>query len=217
MGAVGVDEGPIVERDVVTVGTDQPPQPYPSRSCLLTLFAQDSHALPTVGASLPTHSPRPHESHYVYRKKRTVVVEPGGFLRYGRTEEGRMTHIAVVNDDTVFLDMMAAVLRERAWDVSVCREGDNAFEQLRDDPPDVIILDIRMETPETGWTILELLTLDQRTAAIPVIVCSAAIIDLRAHESLLKKYGIAVLPKPFNVDALYAEVDRALAGRRQPR
>lgn len=128
-----------------------------------------------------------------------------------------MRRIAVVNDDTVFLDMMAAVLRERGWDVSIYREGDSAFEKLRDDPPDVIILDIRMENPETGWTVLELLTLDRRTASIPVIVCSAALLDLRAHEALLKKYGIAVLPKPFNVDALYAQVDEALVagGNRQ--
>jgi len=128
-----------------------------------------------------------------------------------------MTRIAVVNDDTVFLDMMAAVLRERGWDVSVYREGDAAFEQLRVELPDVIILDIRMENPETGWTVLELLTLDSQTAPIPVIVCSAAILDLRAHEGLLKKYGIAVLPKPFSVDALYAQVDEALAAGGNPR
>lgn len=127
-----------------------------------------------------------------------------------------MTRIAVVNDDTVFLDMMAAVLRERGWDVSVYREGDAAFERLRSDPPDVIILDIRMENPETGWTVLELLTLDPQTAPIPVIVCSAAIHDLRAHESILMKYGIAVLPKPFNVEALYAQVDEAIAAGGRP-
>jgi CheY-like chemotaxis protein len=122
-----------------------------------------------------------------------------------------MTRIAVVNDDTVFLEMMAAVLRERGWETSIYREGNQAFEHLREDLPDVIILDIRMENPETGWTILELLTLDARTAIIPVIICSAAINDLRAHESRLARYGIAVLPKPFDVDALYAQVDAALA------
>lgn len=127
-----------------------------------------------------------------------------------------MARISVVNDDTVFLDMMAAVLKERGWDVDVYREGDTAFEQLRDNPPDVIILDIRMEKPEAGWTVLELLTLDPRTASIPVVVCSAAIMDLRAHEGMLKKYGIAVLPKPFDVATLYAQVDEALTTRGHP-
>jgi CheY-like chemotaxis protein len=126
-----------------------------------------------------------------------------------------MTRIAVVNDDTVFLEMMAAVLRERDWEVTIHREGSNAFEQLRDRQPDVIILDIRMDSPETGWTILELLTLDPRTSSIPVIVCSAAVNDLREREGLLVKYRISVLPKPFDVETLYAQVEEALAAEQR--
>jgi CheY-like chemotaxis protein len=151
-----------------------------------------------------------------YRKKRAQGFGCVEAWEYGKTEEGGMTRIAVVNDDTVFLDMMAAVLRDRGWQVSVYREGSRAFEQLRDDPPDVIILDIRMEKPDTGWTVLELLTLDRGTAHIPVIICSAAILDLREHEHLLKKYGIAVLLKPFDVGALYTQVDEALAAGGRP-
>jgi DNA-binding response OmpR family regulator len=124
-----------------------------------------------------------------------------------------MTRIAVVNDDTVFLDMMAAVLKERGWDVDVYREGDTAFQRVKDNPPDLVILDIRMGSPETGWTVLELLTLEPTTSPIPVIVCSAALIDLRAHESMLKKYGIAVLPKPFDIATLYLQVEEALRAR----
>lgn len=121
-----------------------------------------------------------------------------------------MTRIAVVNNDTVFLEMMAAVLAERGWETEVCRETGGAFERLKSHLPDLIILDIRMETPEAGWTLLELLTLDREMAAIPVIVCSAAIFDLRAHEDWLKEHGIAVLPKPFDIPHLYAEVEAAL-------
>ena len=122
-----------------------------------------------------------------------------------------MTRIAVVNDDTVFLDMMAAVLRERSWDVEVFRESRNAFASLKEHGPfDLIILDIRMESPEAGWTILELITLDRDLYKVPVVVCSAALLDLRAHESWLKAHGIAVLPKPFDISSLYSQVDTAL-------
>ena len=121
-----------------------------------------------------------------------------------------MTRIAVVNDDTTFLDMMAAVLQERGWHTDIYRESRNAFGSLQANPPDLIILDIRMESPETGWTLLELITLDRGLRSIPVIVCSAALLDLRAHEPLLKQYGIAVLPKPFDIATLYAEVESAL-------
>lgn len=126
-----------------------------------------------------------------------------------------MTRIAVVNDDTVFLDMMAAVLEERGWHADIYRESQNAFEKLKESRPDVIVLDIRMGSPETGWSLLELLTLDREMRRIPVIVCSAALLDLRAHEDTLGQYGIAILPKPFDIDNLYQHVEEALARSRE--
>lgn len=122
-----------------------------------------------------------------------------------------MKRIAVVNDDTTFLDMMAAVLGDFGWDARTYKERHHAFNSLQADPPDLIILDIRMESPESGWTLLELLTLDHRLSKIPVIVCSAAIVDLRAHQDWLSQNGIAVLPKPFNIDQLHEVVETALA------
>ena len=121
-----------------------------------------------------------------------------------------MTRIAVVNDDTVFLEMMAAVLEEKGWDTDIYREGKGAFDGLKRRPPDLIVLDIWMESPETGWTLLELITLDAELHPIPVVVCSAAILDLRAHEEWLRKQGIAVLPKPFDIASLYETVEAAL-------
>jgi len=123
-----------------------------------------------------------------------------------------MTRIGVVNDDTVFLDMMEAVLKDHGWETMVYREGHSAFAALKADPPDLIILDIRLEEPETGWTLLELLTLERQTRSVPVIVCSAALLDLRAHEELLRQYGIKILPKPFDIDALYRCVEESLIG-----
>lgn len=121
-----------------------------------------------------------------------------------------MTRIAVVNDDTVFLEMMAAVLQEQEYEVEIMREADNAFQELRADLPNLIILDIRMETPESGWNLLELLTLDRETHHVPVIVCSAAIRDLQSHEAWLNARGIQVLPKPFDIEELYACVENSL-------
>lgn len=127
-----------------------------------------------------------------------------------------MTRIAVVNDDTVFLEMMVAVLAEEGWDAEIYREQGNAFHELQQNPPDLIILDIRMESPESGWTLLELFTLDRRLCTIPVIVCSAALLDLQAHQEWLNQNGIAVLPKPFNISQLYHEVEVALQRHCRP-
>jgi DNA-binding response OmpR family regulator len=48
-----------------------------------------------------------------------------------------------------------------------------------------------------------------------MIVCSAAIRELQAHEELLERYGIDVLTKPFDLDALLEKVATALERSRR--
>ncbi len=127
---------------------------------------------------------------------------------------GQGTRIALINDDTTFLDLMRDLLQEvEGYEVQICKEGDRAYEFVRDQQPDLVILDIRMGGEESGWTLLELLTLDPKTRPIPMIVCSAAIRDLQDHQSLLDRFGIGVLPKPFDLDVLLGAVDRLVPRR----
>src|ERR1041385_6707442 len=97
------------------------------------------------------------------------------------TEAGR-ARIAVINDDTVFLELMRDLLETEAdYAVLICKEWDAAYEFVRNKQPDLIIQDIRIGGEEHGWTILNLLTLDPKTRPIPMIVCSAAIQSLHEH------------------------------------
>jgi CheY-like chemotaxis protein len=119
--------------------------------------------------------------------------------------------IALINDDKTYLQLMEDLLREEeGYEVLVCKVSSEACEFVKEQRPDLVLLDIRMETPEAGWTVLEVLTLDPQTRDIPMIVCSAAIRELEDHEDLLKKYGVDVLPKPFDLDELLDKVEAAL-------
>jgi CheY-like chemotaxis protein len=120
--------------------------------------------------------------------------------------------IAVINDDTVFLDLMRDLLEtEGGYEALICREWEDAHGFVKEQNPALLILDIRIGGEERGWTILNLLTLDPATRHIPIIVCSAAIQSLHEHQDLLSKYGICALPKPFDLDALLEAVARMLA------
>ena len=123
----------------------------------------------------------------------------------------RRARIVVINDDTDFLSLMSELLTEVGeYDVEICREGNHAYQFVKEKQPDLAILDIRMEGQEQGWAILECLTLDPKTSSIPLIVCSAAIRELQAHQELLDHYGIDVLTKPFDLDALLEKVATGL-------
>ena len=129
----------------------------------------------------------------------------------------RRGRLAVINDDTVFLQLMHELLQdEEGYEVFICREWDNAYGFVKDHQPDLVILDIRIGGEEHGWTILNLLTLDPHTRPIPVIVCSAAIQSLHEHQSWLDRFGICALPKPFDLDTLLETVSRMLAERGGP-
>lgn len=128
----------------------------------------------------------------------------------------RRIQIAVVNDDTAYLELMHDLLEvEEGYTVSICKEAGGAYEFVKQSQPDLVILDIRVGHEENGWTILELLTLDPATRPIPVIVCSAAVNSLHEHDALLQQYDCEVLAKPFDLDVLLAKVKAALA--RYPR
>ena len=124
---------------------------------------------------------------------------------------GQPARIAVINDDTAFLDLMRDLLEtEGGYETVICREWEDAHRFVKEQRPSLLILDIRTGGEERGWTILNMLTLDPDTRPIPVIVCSAAIQSLHEHQDLLSKYGICALPKPFDVEALLETVARML-------
>ena len=126
-----------------------------------------------------------------------------------------MKKIAIVNDDSDFLSAMENLLQEfGGYNAFVIHEGNLAYKQIKKEQPALVILDIRMDSPTTGWKVLDLLTLDPETSSIPVIICSASTKLPDGKEEWLKEHGISVLPKPFDVSDLMALVERALKPKR---
>lgn len=118
--------------------------------------------------------------------------------------------IAIVNDDTEFLLLMSTLLTEESYEVLVWRESEKAHAVIAENNPDLVILDVRLEHPEAGWQLLELLRLNPATAKIPVMVCSADSVFLREKAQLLHEKGCEVLEKPFDLDDLLDKVRKIL-------
>ena len=119
--------------------------------------------------------------------------------------------LVVINDDPTFLELMDELLEElEGYEVLLRKEGDHAYEFVKENGPDLVILDVRIEGQEKGWQILELLPLDPETRPIPVIVCSAAVKDLQTQEPRLRRQGVDVLPKPFELTELLSKVKASL-------
>ena len=118
--------------------------------------------------------------------------------------------IAVVDDDLVFTSMLREFLDGEGYRVVAWPEAVGAQALLRSEQPDLAILDVRMELPEAGRRILELMRQDGETAHIPIIVCSADTVFLRQNRKFLRTHASAVLEKPFDLDTLLAVVEAAI-------
>ncbi len=122
-----------------------------------------------------------------------------------------MTVIAVVNDDTAFIDLMSDLLSDEGYQTIPHKVGDTAYDMIRNAQPDLVVLDIQLEHRDSGWVTLDLVRLDPRTAHIPIIICSADARFLQEKEAHFRTKGCWSIEKPFNLEELLALVEQALA------
>lgn len=120
-------------------------------------------------------------------------------------------HVAVINDYPDFLELMGFLLTRSGYTVTLIEEAQAAHGALQATPPQLIILDLRLEHPDGGWKVLEVVRLDPALARIPVIICSADQRELVERRADLERTGCAVLPKPFHLGDLLMLLDRLLA------
>jgi two-component system, sensor histidine kinase ChiS len=119
--------------------------------------------------------------------------------------------VAVIDDDPEFLDLVRQIIEdEREYRVVTAIQGQGAIDFLLQHRPDVVILDIRLETPRLGAEILRSMRRHARLQHAPVIVCTADHRFLCENEAELRALRSEWLPKPFDIEDLLSKIDRAL-------
>lgn len=111
--------------------------------------------------------------------------------------------VLVVDDDRDILDAMREVLEREGYRVLSAANGIEACTVLAAEPVDLILLDLLMPAM-SGWEFLDTTAADERLAAVPVIVISAAPHDVGVERSNVR----AVLQKPFERGALLDLISR---------
>ncbi len=119
-------------------------------------------------------------------------------------------HILVIDDRQELLALIRMLLEDAEYCVSVLDNGALVEETAQKNPPDLIVLDMRLGAI-SGLDVLERLRTDQATADIPVIVATAAMTEAEVVERLIRdpsgRYAnISVLKKPFDGDALIERI-----------
>jgi DNA-binding response OmpR family regulator len=121
-----------------------------------------------------------------------------------------LVRVAVIDNDPALLDLTKALFEDQGWEAVPYRHGKAAVEAVKHDQPDVIILDLWLDTPETGWEVLQQLKASPETRSIPVIIWTGAQEYVLDKEEWLAQRGIQILLKPFEIDQLYDTINTAL-------
>lgn len=124
-----------------------------------------------------------------------------------------MARIFVVDDDPDFVDLVDMALFERGDEALTCDIGLDPIHYAARERPDAILLDLHLPSGQDGWTLLGRLRDNPATAAIPVVICSAATDALRRRNQEIQDQGITILAKPFDLDEFDAVLDGLLRAR----
>ena len=121
--------------------------------------------------------------------------------------------VLMVDDTPANLEMLSEMLKGRGYKVRAAVSGKAALQAARNDPPDLILLDINM--PEmNGYEVCENLKADPRLKEIPVIFLSA----LTETIDKVKAFGtggVDYITKPFQFEEVEARIETHLELRRQ--
>ena len=81
-------------------------------------------------------------------------------------------HILLVDDHKGFVDATKILLEKKGYRVTAAYDGVEALEQVAEEIPDLIILDVMMPRLD-GWATLESLQSTPQTAGVPVLMLTA--------------------------------------------
>jgi CheY-like chemotaxis protein len=120
------------------------------------------------------------------------------------------TTILIADDHDDNRELLRILLSGAGYDVREARDGSECLALARDQPPDLILIDLSMPVLD-GWGVFRELKADQRTQTIPCMAVTAHA-ELDRNEALETGFS-AYISKPFSSDVLLKTIATVLANR----
>src|SRR5512133_206235 len=111
--------------------------------------------------------------------------------------------ILVIDDDSAVTDLLSLLLRSHGFEVTATNNSTEGLGMIRDDSPDVVILDLMMPDMD-GWQICKAV---REFSQVPIIILSA-LNDPSMIASVLDAGADDYLTKPTPSRVLIAHINR---------
>lgn len=127
--------------------------------------------------------------------------------------KGKAADVMVVDDDPDFVLATQYVLKDQGYEIRTADNIDDAWKEMKSNPPDLVLLDVMMANPLDGVNLAKRMEVDPALENIPVIMISS--IDSSEHAGLLPDdVHIPIdawISKPLDPDHLLSTIQRFLA------
>lgn len=125
-----------------------------------------------------------------------------------RRADGKPIQVLVVDDEPVLAELVSMALRYEGWDIATAGDGAGAIELARDNPPDVVVLDV-MLPDMSGLDVLRRLRELQPGLPLLLLTAKDSVEDRIAG---LTAGGDDYVTKPFSIEEVVLRL-RALLRR----
>ena len=175
-------------------------------------------AAPAPDGERPSCDPRFRYVHYRLAGTRHAAglrTPPGRRRHSGMPERERAQRVAIADDDVLLRQGLAALLREGGYDViGQASDADGLIELVRNERPDIAIVDIRMPPTHTTEGLEAARTIREELPQIAILVLSAHIEVEHAMDLLGAGSGIGYVLKTRigDVDELCDTLERISSG-----
>ena len=84
-----------------------------------------------------------------------------------------MSKIMIIDDDPDIVEAMKVVLESKAYEVTSAKSGQEGIRKAKSEKPDLVILDIMMETTDKGFDVARELKRSKETKGVPILMLTA--------------------------------------------
>ena len=83
------------------------------------------------------------------------------------------SRVLVVDDDPDFVEITRTILQAHGFQVASAANGSQAIEMMRQEPPDVVILDVMMQGATEGYQVSQIMRDEPQLSRIPVLMVTS--------------------------------------------
>jgi len=114
-------------------------------------------------------------------------------------------HILCIDDEADIRELLQEALTTRGYRVDTAAEPESAKKIVKEDPPDLIIMDFQIEEGD-GFTLIE--EIKKLGPKIPILLLTGAVFDRAQVRDTIEKKVSRYLDKTASLSEIMAEIEK---------